>query len=79
MDQSVLSEAPYVRWLHTMRSQGDPFLQAFTNAPGQWIEDNTTLLVRIGALAALPVQNEIMGPKNLRRMRSTNMGDGAER
>jgi hypothetical protein len=26
-------------WLHTMRSQGDPFLQAFTNAPGQWIED----------------------------------------
>jgi len=26
-------------WLHTMRSQGDPFLQAFTNAPGQRIED----------------------------------------
>jgi hypothetical protein len=26
-------------WLHTMSSEGDLFLQAFTNAPGQRIED----------------------------------------
>jgi hypothetical protein len=40
---------------------------------------STTLLVRIGAGVALLVQNGVMGHKKRQRMRSTNMGDGAER
>jgi hypothetical protein len=40
---------------------------------------NTTVLVHIGAGAALPAGNKIIGRKKRRWMRSTNTGDGAER